>query len=88
MKNALRSLPSRFSYKETVIREAKDLKMMRLEELMGSLQTFEIELSEEFKERKKLVELKVESELPNDDGYELFESMALLSKKFERALKD
>ena len=42
---------------------------MRLEELMGSLRTFEIELSKASKERKKkLVGLKVESKLPNDEG--------------------
>ena len=33
------------------------------------------------------MELRVESELPNDEGCEFSESMALLSKKFERALK-
>ena len=43
MKKALRSLPPRFAYKATTIREAKDLKRMRLEELVGPLLTFEIE---------------------------------------------
>ena len=33
------------------------------------------------------MELRVESKLPNDEGCEFSESMALLSKKFERALK-
>ena len=42
MKKAIRSLSTRFSYKATTIREAKDLKMMRLGELMGSLLTNEI----------------------------------------------
>ena len=42
VKKSLRSLPPRFAYKVTTIRETKDLKMMRLEELMGSLLTFEI----------------------------------------------
>ena len=60
---------------------------MRLEELIGSLRTFEIELSEESKERKKLVGLRVESELINHKGNEFLESMALLSKNFERAIK-
>ena len=52
-KKALRSLPSRFAYKVTAIREAIDLKRMSLEELMGSLQNFEIELNKESKKRKK-----------------------------------
>ena len=34
-KKALRSLPSRFANNATAIREAKDLKVMRLEELIG-----------------------------------------------------
>ena len=36
-------------------KRGKRLRMMRLEELMGSLKTFDIELSEESKEWKKLV---------------------------------
>ena len=87
MKKALRSMPHRFAYKATVIKEAKDLKRMRLEELMGSLLTFEIELNEESKERKKLVGLRVESKPPIDEGNELSEFVALLSKKFERDIK-
>ena len=35
VKKALRSLPPRFAYKVTVVRKAKDLKNMRLEELMS-----------------------------------------------------
>ena len=80
-------MPPRFAYKATSIREAKDLKMMRLEELMGSLLTFEIEINEDSKEKKKIVELRAESELPIDERNELLESIALLSKNFEKAIK-
>ena len=61
--------------------------MMRLEEHIGFLRTFEIELSEDSKERKNLMGLRVESELPNDEGSEFLNSVSLLSKNFERALK-
>ena len=71
----------------TTIKDAKDLKRTRLEEIMGSLLTFEIELIEESKERKKLIRLTAESKLPVDEGNELSESMALLIKNFERAIK-
>ena len=54
---------------------------------MGSLLAFEIELNEEFKERKKIVGLRVESELPVDEGSELSESEAYMSKNFERSIK-
>ena len=40
-KKALKSLLPRFAYKAIEIRKAKKLKTMRLEELMGSLLTFE-----------------------------------------------
>ena len=76
VKEALRSLPPTFGYKALAKREAKDLKRMRLEELMGSLLKFEIELNEEYKERKKLVRLRVESELPVDEGNKLSKSIA------------
>ena len=81
MKKALRSLPHWFAYKATTIREVKDLKIMRLEELMESLLTFELKLNEESKERNKLVGLRAESKLPTDEGNEVSKSLALLSNK-------
>ena len=62
IRKVLRTLPKRFSYKVTAIREAKDLRTMKLEELIGSLRTFEIELKEDKKLRKKLVAFQVELE--------------------------
>ena len=47
---------------------------MQLEELMGSLRSFEIELSEKSEERNKLMGLRAESELPVDEGSKLLES--------------
>ena len=41
MKKDLKSFPPRFVYNATIIRKEKDLKNMRLEELMRSLLTFE-----------------------------------------------
>ena len=59
---------------------------MRLEELKGSLRTFEIELKKKVKEMKKLMGLRTEFEPPNDESDELSESVALLSKNIERAI--
>ena len=87
VKKVLRTLPPRFAYKVTTIREEKNLKNMRLEESMRSLLTFEIELNEDSNERMKLVGLRVETKLLVDEGNGLSESMALLSKNFERAIK-
>ena len=49
---ALRFLLKRFAYKTTTIEEAKDVRNMRLEELMGSLETFEMRIEEEKAKRK------------------------------------
>ena len=71
VKKALRSLSPRFAYKETTIREVKELKRMRLEELKGSLLTFEIKMNQVSTKRKKLVGLRVEFELLVDEENEL-----------------
>lgn len=42
----LRSLPSRLNMKITTIEEANDLSKMKLDELFGSLRTFELNLGE------------------------------------------
>ena len=43
-RKTLRSLSERFAYKVTAIEEARDVNTMKLDELMGSLQTFELNL--------------------------------------------
>jgi hypothetical protein len=42
IKKILRSLPARFIPQIIVIQQSKDLEIMRVEELVGSLQTFEL----------------------------------------------
>jgi hypothetical protein len=44
IKNILRSLPERFRIKVTKIKESKDLDNMKIEELVGSLLTYEFSL--------------------------------------------
>ena len=44
IRKVLRMLPLRFSYKAAAIEEAKNLETMKLEELIGSLHTFEMQL--------------------------------------------
>ena len=43
IRKVLRTLPERFTYKVVAIREEKNLETMKLEELIGSLHTFEME---------------------------------------------
>jgi hypothetical protein len=44
IRKILRSLPERFRIKVTTIEESKDLEEMKIEELVGSLQTYELYL--------------------------------------------
>ncbi|EOY31699.1 Uncharacterized protein TCM_038764 [Theobroma cacao] len=84
VKRLLRSLPKSWKPKVTVIREAKDLNIITLNEICGSLLTHELELKEEeeedqreAKEKKKSIALKasiIEEELEElscDDDEEL-----------------
>ena len=43
----MRKLPKRFAYKVTAINEAKNIKTMKLEKLVGSLRTFQMYLEDE-----------------------------------------
>ena len=52
VRKALRSLPQRFAYKVTAIEEAKDIQAMKLDELMSSLHTFEMNLNEDKNEKE------------------------------------
>ena len=51
VRKTLRSLPKIFAYKVAAIEEAKDVSTIKLDELMGSLQTFELNLSQNKKEK-------------------------------------
>jgi hypothetical protein len=44
LRKILRSLPERFKIKVTTIEKSKDLEEMKIEELVGSLQTYELSL--------------------------------------------
>ncbi|RVW51412.1 hypothetical protein CK203_097178 [Vitis vinifera] len=52
MMKILRSLPSKWDAKVTVIQKAKDLTKLHLDELIGSLMTYEINLAKKQQERK------------------------------------
>ncbi|KAH6777474.1 hypothetical protein C2S51_008786 [Perilla frutescens var. frutescens] len=55
----IQSLPKKFACKVAAIEEAKDIKSMRLDELIGSLRTFEMNLEDEDRtSRKREIALK------------------------------
>ncbi|WP_368970997.1 hypothetical protein, partial [Bacillus cereus] len=53
VRKILRSLPQKFAMKVTAIEEAQDIENMKVGELIGSLQTFELKLSGKSEKKNK-----------------------------------
>ncbi|CAN6701687.1 unnamed protein product [Malus baccata var. baccata] len=68
VKKILRSLPMRFHAKRTAIEESKDLNTYKLEQLIGSLQTYELELPDS--KKMKSIALKTVKEEESDGSIE------------------
>lgn len=93
VRKILRSLPKRFAMKVVAIEEAHDISNMKVEELIGSLQTFEMGINDNDNGDKKnksiaLVSNKEEETQESDtDSENLAEAIALLGKQFNRIIK-
>jgi hypothetical protein len=90
IRKILRSLPERFKIKVTTIEESKDLDEMKIEELVGSLQTYEYSLPPVKKEKtialkasKKKARVSSEEDSDNEE-----DAVAMLAKNFERLMKN
>jgi hypothetical protein len=90
IRKILRSFPERFRIKVTTIEESKDLEEMKIEELVGSLQTYKLSLPPVKKLKtialmasKKKVEASFE-----DDSEDEEKAVAMLAKNFRRLMKD
>ena len=55
VRKILRSLPKKFDMKVTTIEEAQDISNMKVEELVGSLQTFELAINERSEKKNKSI---------------------------------
>ena len=92
----LRSLPSKWHTNVTAIQEAKDLTKLPLEELIGSLMTYEINLVKKQQEgedkKKKSIALKVttkeEEEVEEDKQSEKDEDLIIITRKFNKFMRD
>jgi len=83
-------LPEHFRIKVTTIEESKDLEEMKIEELVGSLQTYELSLPSVKKLKTitlKASKKKVEAS-SGDDFEEEEKVVAMLAKNFRRLMKD
>ena len=91
----LRFLPSKWHTKVIAIQEAKDLTKLPMEELTGSLMTYEINLKKKLQEgedkKKKSIALKatteeeedVEEEKPSDED----DDLALITRKLNKYMR-
>ena len=68
----LRSLPKKFDMKVTVIGEAQELSSIKVDELIGSLQTFEMTLNDRSKQKKKCITFVSNNEEDENLGGESF----------------
>ncbi|KAK2362046.1 gag-protease polyprotein [Trifolium repens] len=79
----LRSLPKRFSMKVTAIEESQDLSTMKVDELIVSLQTFEMTFEDRLEKKMKNLAFKSKESQSEDC---LSEAIALLTKKFNNSV--
>ncbi|CAJ2644227.1 unnamed protein product [Trifolium pratense] len=87
----LRSLPKRFDMKVTAIEESQDLATIQVDELIGSLQTYELGMNQRKEKKNKSLAFASntgedeESDLESDES--LSEAMGLLGRQFNRVMK-
>jgi hypothetical protein len=90
IRKILRSLLERFSIKVTTIEESKDLKEMKIEELVGSFQTYELSLPPV--KKLKTIALKASKKWvkasSEEDSEEEEKVVAMLAKNFRRLMRD
>ncbi|CAJ2661891.1 unnamed protein product [Trifolium pratense] len=92
VRKMLRSLPKKFDMKVTAIEEAKDITDMKLDELVGSLQTYEVATNEKMDKKNKsiaFVSNAEEEDQQSDTESEnsISDAMVLLRKQFNKVLK-
>jgi hypothetical protein len=90
IRKILRSLPERFRIKVTTIEESKDLEEMKIEELVGSLQTYELSLPpvKKLKTIALMASKKRVEASSGDDFKEEEKFVAILAKNFRRLMTD
>jgi hypothetical protein len=90
IRKILRSLPERLRFKVTTIEESKDLEEMKIEKLVGSLQTYEYSLL--LVKKAKAIALKAskkKTRVFSDEDSDIDEvAMAMLAKNFTRFMKN
>ncbi|VFQ97512.1 unnamed protein product [Cuscuta campestris] len=87
----LRALPESYAMDAKAIRQAHDIKNMTLDQLMGNLETIELQMNEEIKQKKSVKQIAFHShtteeeendEDPSDGDYQ--EQLSLITKQFKK----
>jgi hypothetical protein len=87
VRKILRSLPRRFDMKVTAIEEAQDISKMKIEELIGSLQNFEILINNRVEKEDNNAFSGIKETQGNPENDEnLAEFVVLLGKLFNRIM--
>lgn len=85
----LRSLPKRFNIKVIVIEETKDLGSIKVHELIGSLQTFEMSIIDRSEKKNKGITFVSNSKGSHSDKEESqTDIIILLGKKVQHLLEE
>ncbi|XP_022891620.1 uncharacterized protein LOC111406424 [Olea europaea var. sylvestris] len=87
VRKVLRSLPERFKPKVTAIEESKDLDEVKIEELVGSLQTYELTISQH-KKGKSIALKSIKEDESSDIASLRDEEIAYFVEKFQKVLKN
>ena len=92
VRKILRSLPKRFDMKVTAIEEAQDIFSMKVDELIGSLQNFEITVNNKTDKKGKGIAFTTsidsyETQGNHEDDEDMLESSALLGRQFKKIFK-
>ncbi|CAJ2633234.1 uncharacterized protein LOC123890825 [Trifolium pratense] len=92
VRKMLRSLPKKFDMKVTAIEDAKDISEMKLDELIGSLQTYEVAANERTEKKTKSIAFvsnaeveEQQDEMESDES--IYDAIVLLGKRFNKVLK-
>jgi hypothetical protein len=85
-KKILRSLPERFRIKVTSIEESKDFDSMKIEELVGSLQTYEYSLPP-VKKAKGMAFKATKTKVSSDEDSDNEEELAMIANKINKLMK-
>jgi hypothetical protein len=91
VKKILRSLPPRFIPQVAAITQSQDLETMRVEELVGLLQTFELLLPKPRNSKNLALKIKTTKGRPVDFFDEEFgddEELAMMARKFKKFLRN